>query len=193
VASYFGAVDPPPRSAHRRASFHRRTVRSTAQHHSTMKLTSCRRRRECKPDARMIGPGRDDYGLWLRRRQQSTAQLSQHFAVCTFLSSFREPSETFFRAGAAAGAELDDVVGTRDHPRVVLDDDEVSPRATSPRAHEPVEHGHEAGDAAQVQAGGGLVEHVEGRLVADAGSDWTIDSRQKVSRVWTTQPVAHDQ
>ncbi|MEI2648583.1 MAG: hypothetical protein V9G15_06130 [Dermatophilaceae bacterium] len=59
---------------------------------------------------------------------------------------------------ATLRAELDDVIRTGDHGRVVLDDDErVAAR------HELVEDVDEAGDVGEVEARRGLVEDVEGR------------------------------
>jgi hypothetical protein len=58
--------------------------------------------------------------------------------------------------GTAAGAEVDDVVGVRDHVEVVLDHDHG--RA---RLEQPVEDRQENADVEGVEADGGLVEDEE--------------------------------
>ncbi len=67
-------------------------------------------------------------------------------------------------AVAAVRAQLDHVVRSSDHPRVVLDDHErVAP--VDQARHDFQEAGH----VAQVEARGGLVQHAERRLVARRG------------------------
>ncbi len=60
-------------------------------------------------------------------------------------------------ADAAFGAHVDDPVGGLDDVEVVLDDEE---RAAA--VDEFAEGGEELGDVVEVEAGGGLVEDVEG-------------------------------
>src|SRR5580700_4080764 len=60
-------------------------------------------------------------------------------------------------AGAAVGAEVDDVVGGLDDVEVVLDDDDGVAAVD-----EPAQHAEEFADVFEVQPGGGLVQHVDG-------------------------------
>src|SRR6202035_706061 len=60
-------------------------------------------------------------------------------------------------AGAAVGAEVDDVVGGLDDVEVVLDDDDGVPAV-----HQAAQHAEQLADVLEVQAGGGLVQHVDG-------------------------------
>src|SRR5690606_18784863 len=59
--------------------------------------------------------------------------------------------------GAALRSEVDDVVGRLDDVEVVLDDDD-----RVALVDQSGEHGEQAADVLEVQAGGGLVEDVEG-------------------------------
>ena len=64
-------------------------------------------------------------------------------------------------AGAAFGAHVDDPVGGLDDVEVVLDDEEGAAAFD-----ELAEGGEELGDVVEVEAGGGLVEDVEGAAAA---------------------------
>ena len=58
---------------------------------------------------------------------------------------------------AAFGAEVEDVVGVADDVEIVLDDDDGVAEIG-----EPVEDFEQLADVVEVEAGGGLVEQVEG-------------------------------
>ena len=60
-------------------------------------------------------------------------------------------------AGAALGAHVDDPVGGLDHVEVVLDDEH-----RVARVDQPAEHAEQLADVLEVQAGGRLVEDVDG-------------------------------
>jgi hypothetical protein len=63
-----------------------------------------------------------------------------------------------------AGAQVDEPVGAGHHREVVLDDDD-----RLARVDQAVEQGDELRDIGQVQAAGGLVEHVHAALGAHLG------------------------
>ena len=67
-------------------------------------------------------------------------------------------------AGAAFGAHVDDPVGGLDDVEVVLDDEEGAAAVD-----ELAEGGEELGDVVEVEAGGGLVEDVEGAAAGLGG------------------------
>ena len=59
-------------------------------------------------------------------------------------------------AVAALGAKIDDPVGGLDHVQVVLDDDDGVARVA-----QPVQHVEQQLDVVEMQAGGGLIEHIQ--------------------------------
>jgi hypothetical protein len=62
------------------------------------------------------------------------------------------------------GAQVDDPVGVGHHRLVVLDDDHGLAGVD-----QPVEQGEQLLHVGEVQAGGGLVEHVDTALLAEVG------------------------
>ena len=84
-------------------------------------------------------------------------------------------------AGAAFGAHVDDPVGGFDDVEVVLDDEEGAAAFD-----EFAEGGEELGDVVEVEAGGGLVEDVEGAAAGfGCGRRWCCvrgDTERAVAR-----------
>ena len=70
--------------------------------------------------------------------------------------------DQFSARGAPFGSQVDNPIGGLDQLQVVLDEDDAVAGV-----HQALEHPQQAGDIAQVQAGGRLVEQVK-RMTGDA-------------------------